>query len=260
MTATFKISLFFCVCILIACQTKESQNDTALQTKPAIDYPTNLTKIFDAHGGLAKWKEQKSMSYEIVKATNEKQWIDLEDRRERIEGENVTMGYDGSNFWMEADTSYKGNPIFYKNLMFYFYAMPFVVADEGIIYNNVPALDFEGVSYPGIRISYNAGIGVSPKDEYFIHYNPKTHNMEWLGYTVTYRTKEKSDNIKWIRYADWHDVNGLRLPKTLSWFKNEDNKPLELRNKVDFVNVNMSPDKFEDQQFAKTKLATIVTE
>ena len=154
---------------------------------PAISYPSDLVKIFDAHGKLDKWKEMKSLSYEIVReGGNEKQLIDLISRNERIEANNFKTGYNGKEYWLEADTSYKGNPKFYHNLMFYFYAMPFVIADDGINYSKAEDLKFRDTTYPGIRISYNDGVGESPEDEYFIHYNPETYQMEWLGYTVTF--------------------------------------------------------------------------
>ena len=65
-------------------------------------------------------------------------------------------------------TAYEGNPKFYYNLMFYFYAMPFILADDGIKYTDAEPLVFEGKSYPGIKISYEAGVGESPEDEYVI--------------------------------------------------------------------------------------------
>lgn len=263
MASYIKLSLFAIVLVLAACQTKEStQTAEAVAEKVmAIDYPDAIDKIFAHHGGLDLWKKQQAMSYAIKKDTgDENQWIDLQDRRERIEGPNFTMGYDGSNFWMEADTTYKGNPVFYKNLMFYFYAMPFVVADEGIVYEEVPALEFGGKSYPGVKISYKSGVGVSPEDEYFIHYNADTGQMEWLGYTVTYFSKEKSKKISWIQYNDWQTIDGLKLPNSMSWYNTEENKPTELRNTRNFANVTLSQNKYDDNKFAKTEGASIVEE
>lgn len=247
------------VVFLFACKPQSDQIENS--SDALITYPEAMQKIFETHGGLATWKSMSAMSYEIEKKDqNEKQFVDLKDRRERIEASNVTMGYDGSNFWMEADTSYKGNPIFYKNLMFYFYAMPFVLADEGIHYTKTDPLMFEGNSYPGYRISYGDGIGVSPEDEYFIHYNPETYQMEWLGYTVTYYSKEKSSSIKWIKYDDWTTIEGLLLPQSLAWHKNENNLPVELRNRVDFSNVILSKEAFQDSKFTKTAAAELVVE
>lgn len=243
----------------MACQPNVTQTDS--KSVDMNTYPANLTQVFDAHGGLDKWNNFKAMSYEIEKEQgNEKQFIDLGDRRERVEASNVTMGYDGKQFWMEADTSYTGNPIFYKNLMFYFYAMPFVLADDGIQYTEAEDLVFDGQSYPGYRISYNAGVGVSPEDEYFIHYHPETHQMEWLGYTVTYYSKEKSTKVKWIRYDDWADIQGLVLPQSLAWHTNEENKPVQERNRVVFKDVVLSSEPHEDHVFQKTDGAEIVTE
>jgi len=205
----FKLASLFLFVFFLSCQQNQTEEATVVNS---ISYPENIQKIFSAHGDLDTWKKYQAMSYEIEKEEiNEKQFIDLNDRRERVEAANVTMGYDGTNFWMESDTTFKGNPIFYKNLMFYFYAMPFVLADPGIIYTEAEPLIFDGQSLPGYRISYQSDIGVSPEDEYFIHYNPETFKMEWLGYTVTYFSKEKSKAIKWIRYDDWKSINGLVL-------------------------------------------------
>jgi hypothetical protein len=209
-----------------------------------------MVKVFDKHGGLDQWKKMKSMSYEIVKEEgNEKQEIDLQSRIEIITAATFESGWDGENYWAKADTSYKGNPIFYTNLMFYFYAMPFVLADEGIVFDKSEPLTFEGTSYPGFRISYGDEIGVSPEDEYFIHYNPNTFEMEWLGYTVTYYSGEKSDRIKWIRYDDWAEFNRLILPNSLSWYKTEDGEITELRNTRNFQNIIVSENAFPGKTF-----------
>ena len=256
MKSTIALSLLLIV--LVSCQ--ESQTDVPAVIDN-ISYPAEIQKIFSAHGDLNTWNKYQAMSYEIDKEeVNEKQFIDLNDRRERIEAENVSMGFDGTNFWMEADSTFKGNPIFYKNLMFYFYAMPFVLADPGIIYTSAEPLVYDGQSYPGFRISYQSDIGVSPEDEYFLHYNPETFKMEWLGYTVTYFSKEKSTAIKWIRYDDWKDINGLQLPNSLAWYTLEEDKPVELRNRLNFKNVVLSENPHPKSVFEKTANAEIVTE
>jgi len=135
--------------------------------------------------------------------------------------------------------------------MFYFYAMPFVFADDGIVYSDAEPLEFEGVNYPGMRIAYESNIGFSPEDEYFIHYDEGTNEMSWLGYTVTYFTKEKSKDVHWIRYDDWGEHNGLRLPNSLSWYTYENGLPTELRNKVEFTNISVNENELSEEIFAK---------
>lgn len=259
--------IVFVLISFVAC--KETPKETSLEineeipVKEVIDskYPEALTKIFDTHGGLAMWKSKRTLSYTMPKETgNETQTVDLYSRKEKIEMSEVSMGFNGENVWLlDEDETYNGDPMFYKNLMFYFYAMPFVLADDGINYGNTEPLEYKGRTYPGIRISYDGGVGVSPKDEYFIHYNPKTYQMVWLGYTVTYRSGEKSDNIKWIRYNDWTDVNGLLLPKSLTWHNYEGRKIMEARDPLQFQDISLSNIPKPDTFYQMPKNAKVVT-
>jgi hypothetical protein len=252
-------NLFYLLLILSlgSCQQKTAEPAATVKEMPT--YPASITKVFDAHGGVDQWAKMQSLSYEIVKEEkNEEQIIDLNNRNERIEGADFISGYDGTNYWLEADTSYQGNVKFYKNLIFYFYAMPFVVADPGVNYDTADDLIFDGVSYPGIRISYDDGIGISPKDEYFIHYDAETHQMEWLGYTVTFRSQETSTAVKWIRYDDWQMLNGLKLPKSIAWYTLEENLPVAERNRREFVNIKLSQTALPASTFAMTEGAEVV--
>jgi len=179
-----KYILVFTLAILsmAACKdAKPTENPAAQeQVQSNANYPEDLAKVFDHHGTLSRWKAMKSMSYEIVKeGQNEKQMIDLHSRVERIEASDFTSGFDGNKYWVIADSTYKGNPKFYTNLIFYFYAMPFVLADEGIIYTKIDPIIFEGKSYPGYRISYGDGVGVSPEDEY------SSCLIRWHGMDIT---------------------------------------------------------------------------
>lgn len=215
--------------------------------------PEALTAILEAHGGLDKWKRQRTLIYEMPKGdVTETHTIDLWNRWDRIDAGAYSMGNDGQGTWLQdPGSAYTGNPDFYHNLMFYFYAMPFVLADPGIVYSEAPDLEFQGVAYPGIRIAYESGVGTSPEDEYFLHYDPQTRRMAWLGYTVTYGKGEPSDNIKWIRYDDWTPVNGLVLPRSISWYAYEGREIGELRNTVPFQAIRISETATPAAFFAK---------
>lgn len=205
-------------------------------------YPSNLVRVFDAHGGLKTWKAKRVLQYDILKGKmTEKHTIDLNSRNEKITMPGISMGSKGSDIWLhDVADAYKGDPVFYHNLMFYFYAMPFVLADEGIRYSETEPLEYEGKSYPGIRIGYESGVGLSSKDEYFLHYDPNTMKMAWLGYTVTFKTGERSDEVRWIRYNDWMDVDGLLVPKSLTWHAYEGKTIKEAREPLVFENVSFS--------------------
>ncbi|WP_028872236.1 DUF6503 family protein [Psychroserpens burtonensis] len=203
-------------------------------------YPENITNVMNAHGGIDPWRKMNTLKFTMSKETGDEiTTTDLHNRYSIIEMPKHTIGYDGEVVWLQNKdkTAYDGNPKFYYNLMFYFYAMPFILADDGIIYEDVDPLRFEGKAYPGIKISYEGGVGESPEDEYILYYNPTTGEMAWLGYTVTFFTSEKSKEWHFIKYSDWQTVNGLKLPKRLTWYNVENNLPTTKRNHLDFTNV-----------------------
>lgn len=243
-----KITLIALVAVFFSCKTEKRNPEHAVEevvlTTPdaSTTYPDEVLKILNAHGTLESWRKYKTMSFTIPKENaSEIHSIALQSRKDKVSTPSFEMGFDGSQVWLLDNVeSYKGDAVFYHNLMFYFYAMPFVLADNGIEYGTTTLLEFEGKSYPGIRISYDSGVGASPKDEYFLHYDPETFQMQWLGYTVTYRTGEKSENVKWIRYNDWMEVEGLLLPKSITWYTYEGKTPISAKNTVLFEEVSLS--------------------
>lgn len=238
-----------------------SSETPEMSKKSMADYPDELVKVLDAHGGMDSWKQKRTLVYEMEKPDfTETHVIDLHTRKDRIDVGDVSMGFDGEQPWLlDTEKGFKGDVAFYHNLMFYFYAMPFVLADDGIVYGETEDLVFEDKSYPGIAIAYESGVGTSSKDEYFIHYDPETNQMAWLGYTVTYRTGEKSEKISWIRYNDWNTIDGVALPNTITWYKVEEGKLIEPRNTRAFSNASLSVDARPDSFYAKPEGGNFVT-
>ena len=75
--------------------------------------------------------------------------------------------------------------------------------------------------------------------------------MTWLGYTVTYGDNKPSTEIRYIKYADWKNVNGLLLPKKLQWYDSENNLPVKPSNIADFGNISISKKMIETSKFVK---------
>ena len=260
------INTLFLLLALTACREQPEKPQSSHENIQDIvevsrtNYPEELVKILNAHGGLDQWRSMKSLVYEIPKSNySEVHTIDLYSRKDRVDTPDYSMGFDGKKVWLEdAKKLYEGDPVFYHNLMFYFYAMPFVLADDGIFYSDTQELSFEGKTYPGIRISYQADIGTSPKDEYFIHYDPETNQMAWLGYTVTYRTGEKSDNVKWIRYREWQQTSGLILPKAITWYNYEGKTIKDPKSTLLFEKVSLEREAHDPKFFEKPPGGKIV--
>lgn len=231
----------------------ETQETNSAETTSAeTTYPEAVSRVLEAHGGIDAWKTQRTLTYTILRENGQEiQTTDLWNRWDKIDMPNGMLGYDGEEVWVDADTSFKSDPVFYHNLMFYFYAMPFVLADDGIVYSETDPVEFEGLSYPGIKISYEDGVGVSAKDEYILYYHPETFQMAWLGYTVTYFSGEKSPTFKWIRYDDWTGISGIILPKSISWYRFDENGPTELRNTVEFADISLSTEALPVYTFQK---------
>ncbi len=247
-------SLVLCIC-LTACKEKSASpidySEKELNVTTSI-YPENITKVFDAHGGIDVWNTFESLSFTIPRTDgNEVTTTALKSRSSIVDLPKHKIGFDGETVWLvnKDTTAYKGNPRFYYNLMFYFYAMPFVLGDDGIMYENVPALNFEEKAYPGIKISYHNGVGESPEDEYILYYDPDTYKMAWLGYTVTYFSKEKSKDFHYIRYKDWTTLKGLELPLKLQWYAFENGEIGVLKNEVTFINLELEKTLIDDSVF-----------
>ena len=257
------IGILILLITITACQDKAAKKETptteAEATEVKASHPKIMRDILQAHGGIEHWRSKRNLIFEIPRTDyNEKHTVDLYSRKDRIDTPAYTMGFDGKNTWLlDEEGHYEGDPVFYHNLMFYFFAMPFVLADDGIVYSETENLVFDGVKYPGLRISYNAGVGTSPKDEYFVHYDPKTRQMAWLGYTVTYRTGEKSEKIKWIRYNSWQNVDGIYLPESIVWYDYEGRNIKEPKNSVSFANIALSEESEKVDFFKKPEKAEI---
>lgn len=215
-------------------------------------FPDTLGKVFEKHGGIDNWRSARTLSFN---KGEEAHTVDLWSRKTVVNSPKYSMGYDGADVWLTEQDSgaYRGTPSFYYNLFFYFYAMPFVLADDGITYADSEPLTFNGVSYPGVKISYEANIGTSPDDNYIVYYNPETYQMEWLAYTVTFRSKKPSDKFNLIKYGQWEESDGFLLPKSITWYKKDENgHPIEpARPGIEFTLPLVKRDVLPDSFFQK---------
>ena len=238
------------ILILIGCQSTQSQ-------KEENKYPwhsESITKVFEAHGGYDQWSSMNQLSYlkgEETTVTN------LRNRKIRLEGEEMTIGFDGENVWVTPDSADAKNARFYHNLFFYFYAMPFVVGDQGVFYEDLQPRELNGKTYSGIKISYGEGIGDSPEDFYIIWYDPETYKMEWLMYTVTYRSGTANENYSLLKYDQWQEFNRLLLPTTLQWHHFKSDTVGSIRREVIFDDIKISEEPPKEELFIMPEGAQI---
>ena len=251
MKKIFFLSLVF---LAFSCKNdaKTAVTKEAVKTVDKENFPEELGKVFKMHGGINTWKNARTLSFN---KGEEVHTTDLKTRQTVVNHPNYALGFDGKEVWIKEEKkgSFKSNPTFYYNLYFYFYAMPFVLADDGILYEKVNAISFKGIDYPGFKISYQANVGTSPDDNYIIYYHPETFKMEWLAYTVTFTSKKPSEKYNLIKYDTWVTVDGLILPKEIVWYKKDDKgNPTEpARPATEFTLPFVSKTKMEDSFFQR---------
>ncbi len=226
----------------------------------AKSFPTQLQSIFTAHGGLTQWQKMNNLCFEMKgKNGEETHTVSLPERKTKIETKDWSIGYDGKGVWLlKHDLGYEGNPKFYHNLMFYFYAMPFVLADPGTNYTVVEPTELDGKMYNGYKVSYNQGVGDSSNDEYILYYDPQTNKMAWLAYTVTFNDQKKSDDWHYIKYDKWQEVNGLLLPEKITFWNVENNKPHDEKMDVKFDKITVTETMLDNSVFTKPAEAEYV--
>lgn len=243
--------------LFFGCQPAPKEEGTETQmveVAPTNHHSDAIAKIFEAHGGFEKWYTMRQLSYT---RGEERMVTNLRSRKIRLDDEKKTIGFDGDNVWVTPDSVDASNARFMHNLYFYFFAMPFIVGDPGVFYEDVDARQIKGKTLNGVKVSYDAGVGDSPKDNYIIWYDPETYQMEWLMYTVTYRSDEVSDNYRLIKYTNWESFEGVQLPTTIQWHHYTDGVAGELRNEVVFEEVTLSEEAPSESLFAMPENAQI---
>jgi hypothetical protein len=225
----------------------------ALSTESVVaqsnDVHPEMKKIINAHGGMDEWKNQQTLSF---KMGNQTHTVDLHSREVKITSPKFSMGNDDGTVWIKQDKqNFEGSPTFYHSLMFYFHTMPFVFADDGINYREMPDKEVNGTNYKALKMSFDEGVGDSSKDEFIVYYHPDSYKMEWMAYTSTYRSQERSDDFGMIHYKKWEEANGFLLPTKLQWHKYNNAKVGKARGDArTFTNVSVSDQQMGDDFYA----------
>lgn len=225
--------------LLMACSgTKQQEkNESSAQPDYTAHHIPAIIKVFDAHGGFDSWTKLKTLSYESGAS---KTLVDLQNRYTKIESENQTVGFDGENVWVYPPSENADQQRMRYNLMFYFYAFPFVVGDPGVNYEESEPIDLDGNTYNTVKVTYNSGVGDSPNDSYIICSDPETNQMHWLLYNATFGG-EASDRFNLIKYEGWQNVGGVLLPGALQWYRYTDGEVGDPRGGATaFINVQVS--------------------
>ena len=201
-----------------------------------------LEKCLSAHGGIDKWNSFEGLEYNLVDNGKQVyQLTQLKDRRAYLKSKKYEVGFNGEVAWSVPDASQVSgkSAAFYYNLDFYFIGIPFLLKDPGVsvIYNGKYMISEK--EYESIRITFGAGIGLSPKDVYYLYFDPKTFELNILTYSISYFDSENA-RIKSAKvYSDYRKVQGLIMPHKMENFEWADGAMGKSKNHLRlFSNIN----------------------
>ena len=79
------------VLLALSCRTSPEKNEAGspepvTSAEDAMTYPNELQKVFEAHGGLDKWQDMKTLVFELPKEPREKHITDLRTMTDKTHG------------------------------------------------------------------------------------------------------------------------------------------------------------------------------
>ncbi|MEM9833610.1 MAG: DUF6503 family protein [Bacteroidota bacterium] len=261
----FLIYIAFVVGLSFGCNAPESSTSIAEPVENSIpeepDYPAVLQQALEAHGGLDRWKSFGKLEYDLYRGEDlvDHQLIALNTRKVLLNNEQYTIGFDGQQVWVSPDTSAYSGPSarFYHNLQFYFFALPFVLADPGIKYEVLEPRQFQEKMYDGLRITYEPEVGDAADDEYIAYFDQSTHQLYLLLYTVTYFSQSPATRYSARIYEEWQTINGLKMPLQVQSYRWENDSLGEQRGVTGYRNVVLDEIPPDQSMFLMPNEATV---
>lgn len=253
-SATVVVALFFCS--IISCSTEKKTSSDLYAS-----YPEGFKKLLQAHGGLENWHSFETLEFDLYDpedSSEEHHIIDLKSRRDLVQGDSFKIGYNGKDVWVApSKKAFKGRSArFYHNLYFYFFSIPYVLADPGINYKE-ETVTLDSAEFDCIQATFEAGVGDSDKDYYKMIIDPETNRLTSLLYTVTYYSGEAHEKYNLLTYQDWQEKDGLSFPGKLVWYKFENGLTGEKRGEAIFKNISLKKDSYPASMFEIPAIAEV---
>ncbi len=224
-----------------------SEENSAVNTQQdstAASYPPVFQQALQAHGGLAAWQDKKRLDFDVYAGDSltDHHMIALGPRKTMVQNEQYQIGYDGKDVWVMPDKAAYPGPSarFYHSLQFYFFALPFVFADPGIQYKSLGKKELQGKPYDVLQISFEDGVGDASRDQYMAYFEPQSHQLKLLLYTVTYFSGEPNQKLNARLYETWQTVDGLLVPAKVTSYEWNDGTLGKEKNATYYRNVSFS--------------------
>jgi hypothetical protein len=206
-----------------------------LLAAPTTQAQPSLQPALDAHGGLDTWESYGTVEYdfalEIGDATRDDHHVfDLDRRRVRVEHTDYTLGITSATVWAAPNMDaygYTAPPRFYGKAYTYLFSIPFVFADPGVNVESVGQRRLQGTAYDVLKITFDEGVGDTPRDIFYVYLNPDSHQVHAALFSVTYRNPEVTRPITGVIYNEWTTAGGLTVPRRAGMYGVSEDQTLE---------------------------------
>ncbi len=236
----------------------------------ASDASNKVWRAIEAHGGLQRFYEQSPLFYhfnyrpEPGEQGNVRNTLILNDyvgsrAVHSLPGDPTQkFGFDGKEAWSVTGEKIDGmSPQFWSLTPYYFVGLPFVLADEGITFESLPAAEMDGLTYDMVKVSYGDGMGESPDDYYVLYLNPESGQLDALRYIVSYRgffPEGEHSPEKLMKITGKTTVEGITLPTgyaTHWWNEGSPSEKITSIEVSDYVFMDITDNPFERPSGAK---------
>ena len=229
-----------------------------------------LDESYKAHGGLENFKGYGTLEYDqqmklkgIINLSDNQQF-DLQSRKALITSDSYKVGFDGNEAWITPNMEALGiPPRFYALTPFYFFGLPFLFADPGVNIESLGTKELNGKEYNVVKATYDPGVGDTPDDDYVAYLDKDTNQIVVLHYIVTYPPLMQGKSVEELErhavvYEEWQEVDGLIVPKKLSFYEWSDDKLGERPvGSMTFENVSFKKETPDSSVFQKPKGAIV---
>jgi len=197
-------------------------------TTPTLACPTPeklVEHLVSAHGGLGTWEAAPTVSFRdsftpagSPQGLASQVTVEQGRRRAYIDYDSgMSLTWDGERAWSE-NWVLPYPPRFMALLNYHFLNLPWLIEDPGVILSEFGQrqLPNDETEYFSVKITYDEGVGDTPKDYYRIFVHPDTHVLHAVQYIVTYSAllpegvTESPQNT--LIYNAFETVQGLRVP------------------------------------------------
>lgn len=249
-----KVRIMVCALFLFSSRTSIAQLDEGLKAHGTIEQFRQFgTLEFDARN----WPFGKNG------LLNDHHLIDLKSRKILITSKDYKLGFDGKDVWVTPKNPPLATPPrFYVSTPFYFFGLPFVLADPGTMQTPLGTKSVNGKQYDAVKVTFKKGVGDTPEDYYIPYFDQKSHQLYLALYIVTYmpfRQGKPIDKLELhsIVFNEWQNVNGLLVPKRVTFYAWKNGKLGEGSNPMTFENVSFRKERPDPNRFHKPEGAII---